>query len=293
MTDADIQQLRRFNRLVTQRAGALETSYLSRGRPLAEARLIFEIDATEGSDIRTIRERLGLDAGYLSRLLRSLERQQLVEVRAGEGDARLRRVMLTACGIEERKAYDALSDRLADSILSRLDAPLRARLVGAMAEVERLMRAGSIVLGVEPSDSPDACRCLAAYFDELARRFEAGFDPAAGISAAEKPEQEWFVVARSDGEAVGCGALRHLEPGIGEIKRLWVAPAARGIGLSRRIMEKLEGLARKAGFGTVRLDTNGALTEARSLYLRTGYREIARYNDNAYADFFFEKELAG
>lgn len=151
-----------------------------------------------------------------------------------------------------------------------------------------------IEMAVEPADTADARACLYRYYDELQQRFDAGFDPEAvrNFDPNEmRPPRGWFVVARSNGEAVGCGALKALEPGIGEIKRVWTDPQMRGQGVAGRIMEALEGLAREAGMGVVRLDTNRSLTEARAFYLRLGYREIGRYNDNPYADFWFEKNL--
>src|ERR1700691_6532086 len=116
MDESQLRQIRRFNRLVTRRVGALETNYLRRGRPLAEARLIFEIGA-DGVDVRTLRSRLGLDSGYLSRLVQSLKAQGLIELAKGGGDGRRRRVSLTRKGSAERAAYDRLSDRLAVSVL--------------------------------------------------------------------------------------------------------------------------------------------------------------------------------
>jgi DNA-binding MarR family transcriptional regulator len=114
MDAIQIQQVRRFNRLVTRRVGALDHSYLSRGRPLGEARLIFEIGLA-GAEVRSLRAALGLDSGYLSRLLRALTAEGLVEVVGGKGDARVRRVALTARGRRELAAYDRLSDDLARS----------------------------------------------------------------------------------------------------------------------------------------------------------------------------------
>jgi ribosomal protein S18 acetylase RimI-like enzyme len=101
------------------------------------------------------------------------------------------------------------------------------------------------------------------------------------------------MVARLHGSHIGCGALHTLEPGVGEIKRMWVAPQARGLGVARRLLDALEGHARKLGMGRVRLDTNRALTQAQSMYRKAGYCEIERFNDNPYADFWFEKELGG
>jgi DNA-binding MarR family transcriptional regulator len=131
MPDEAIQQVRRFNRLVTRRVGALDDSYLSRGRPLGEARLIFEIGLA-GADARALRAALGLDSGYLSRLLRALTAEGLVEVARGPGDARVRRVTLTAKGRAELAAYERLSDELARSILAPLAHPERERLLAAM-----------------------------------------------------------------------------------------------------------------------------------------------------------------
>lgn len=293
MQSDEIRQVRRFNRLVTQRIGALGDSYLSRGRPLGEARLIFEIGGTGGCDLGTLRQRLGLDSGYLSRLLRSLESQSLVDVRRTEDDRRARSVSLTETGKREFSAYDALSDDLARTMLASLDAGRRARLVAAMGEVERLMRIAAIEIEVESPESAEARWCLGQYFAELGHRFEEGFDPETGghDPADMKPPAGWLLVARLDGEAVGCGALMRLEETVGEIKRVWTAPATRGLGVAGRLMDRLEALAREAGFAAVRLDTNKALVEARAMYAKRGYAEIGRYNDNPYAHHWFEKRV--
>ena len=293
MDESQLLQIRRFNRAVTQRVGALEVDYLRRGRPLAEARLLFEIGA-DGVDLRTLRGRLGLDSGYLSRLLQSLTAQGLITVTKGVGDGRRRRVSLTRKGSAERAAYDRLSDNLAASILAPLDAAERSRLLNAMGEVERLIRAASIEVGAESPDSADARRCLDAYFQELEARFERGFDASADNSApagAMTPPSGLFVIARLDGEAVGCGGFKRVGKTTGEIKRVWTAPSARGLGIARRVVRTLEAAAREVGLKTLRLDTNRALTEAHALYRKEGYREIARFDDNPYADHWFEKQL--
>lgn len=293
MDESPLVQIRRFNRAVTQRVGALEVDYLRRGRPLAEARLLFEIEA-DGVDVRTLRGRLGLDSGYLSRLLQSLTTQGLIAVAKGVGDGRRRRVSLTRKGRAERAAYDRLSDDLAASMLAPLDAAERNRLLTAMGEVERLIRAASIEIIAKSPDSADARRCLDAYFRELEARFDAGFDASADHSApaeAMTPPSGLFVIARLDGETVGCGGFKRLGKTTGEIKRLWTAPPARGLGIARRVVRTLEAAARESGLKTLRLDTNRALTEAHALYRKEGYREIARFDDNPYADHWFEKRL--
>ena len=299
MDARQIGQVRRFNRLVTQRVGALEQSYLRRGRPLGEARLIFETCA-EGAELRALRNRLGLDSGYLSRLLRSLEAQglvtveRLVTVEGQSGDRRRRRVRLTSEGRAELAAYDRLSDELAASMLAPLSAHERERLLAAMAEIERLVRAAAIEIRVVSPNSAATRRCLAAYFRELAARFESGFNPSEGDPAAEQemtPPNGFFVLARIDSRPVGCGGLRRIDQRIGEIKRMWTAPEARGQGVARRVLHELEALARDAGIDTLRLDTNRVLAEAQAMYRREGYCEIARYNDNPYAHHWFERNL--
>jgi DNA-binding MarR family transcriptional regulator len=293
MRREDVQQVRRFNRLVTQRIGALEDSYLSRGRPLGEARLIFEIGGREGCDLGTLRQRLSLDSGYLSRLLRSLEGQKIVELRKAAGDGRARSVSLTAKGREEFTAYDALSDDLAGNVLDSLDDRRRRELVAAMGEVERLLRLAAVEIAVEAPENADGRWCLEQYFAELAVRFEEGFDPGKGghDPADMVPPAGWLLVARLEGEPIGCGVLKRLDDGVGEIKRVWTAPAARGLGVAGRLMDRLEALAREEGLGLVRLDTNKALGEAQAMYAKRGYAAIARYNDNPYAHHWFEKRV--
>ena len=236
MTPGQVQQVRRFNRLVTQRAGALETSYLKRGRPLGEARLIFK-SAEWAPTVRALRGKLGLDSGYLSRLLQSLKKQDLIEIETGIGDGRLRHVTLTGKGRAERAIYDRLSDKLAISMLEALEAAERDRLATAMGEVERLIRAASVEVALEPTDSADARRCLEAYFRELDAQFENGFDAAAGMDSvhADKMAQPsgLFVVARLEGDPVGCGGLKRVDETTGEIKRIWTASSARNIGVAR------------------------------------------------------------
>lgn len=293
MDARQVQQVRRFNRLITQRVGALADSYLRRGRPLGEARLIFET-GPHGADVRTLRNRLGLDSGYLSRLLRSLEAQGLVAVRRQTRDGRQRHVQLTREGQAEFATYDGLSDKLAASMLAPLAASQRDRLVAAMAEVERLLRAGSVEVRVEPPVSADARWCLGEYFRELAERFDTGFDPARSNAAPDEditPPAGWFVVARLDGSAVGCGALKRKDSTTGEIKRMWTAPSARGQGVARRVLRTLEAIARKADLNTLQLETNRTLNEAQALYRQEGYQEVAAFNDEPYAHHWFEKKL--
>lgn len=291
MDEQQLAQVRSFNRTVTHRIGVLTGNYLDSGRPLAEARLLFEI-GPQGATVRALRERLGLDSGYLSRLLRVLEADGLTTSRRDAADARVRCVALTAKGRKEWQRLDARSRDLAASLLAPLGETQRARLLAAMAEVERFMRAAAVTVELADPYSEEAVACIHAYIDELRARFDAGFDPERSVSAKPEelvPPHGWFFLARLDGAPIGCGALKVRENGFGELKRMWVAPSARGLGVAQRLLEALEAQAAQAGIAVLQLDTNRSLVEARQLYLRNGYVEIPPYNDNPYADHWFEK----
>jgi DNA-binding MarR family transcriptional regulator/GNAT superfamily N-acetyltransferase len=293
MTSPDLAQIRSFNRLVTQRIGVLRASYLGRDRPFGEARVLFEI-GRDGADVADLRRRLELDSGYLSRLLRALEKEGLVTVGKSAADGRARFARLTDAGQAEVDAYDVLSDQLAQSLIDPLDDRQRRRLVEAMAEVERLLRASAVVVEVVPPGSPDARWCLSRYLAELAERFDTGYDPGKAAPAGEDqftPPSGWFVVARLEGRPVACGALKRVDADTGEIKRLWTDADSRGLGLGRKVLAALEALAREAGFTRVRLDSNSALTEAIGLYAKAGYAAVERFNDDPYAQMWFAKEL--
>src|SRR3989442_727944 len=179
-----VAQVRRFNRLVTQRIGALDDHFLGRDRPLGASRLLYEI-GPQGADLRDLRRHLGLDAGY-------------------------------------------------DPAASL------------------------------PADDPDLV-----------------------------PPRGAFLLASVDGEAVACGVVKVIAPGIGSLKRMWVADSVRGLGIGRRMLEALEVQARELGLTTLRLETNEALAEAIALYRGAGFREVAPFNDDPYAHHWFEKRLGG
>jgi DNA-binding MarR family transcriptional regulator/GNAT superfamily N-acetyltransferase len=294
MIDEEVQGVSRFNREVAVRIGALWDAFLGRARPMGEARILWEI-GPEGSEVRALRARLSLDSGYASRVLRSLERQALVSVGPSPDDRRVRCARLTEAGLAERTELDRRSDDLASSFLEPLSAAQRARLVSAMAEVERLLRASAVRVAIEDPRSADARWCLGQYFSELDARFDTGFDASISISADAHEltlPAGVLLVTRMHGRPVGCGAVKLHPGGPAELKRMWVAPEARGIGLGRRILEELEHLARDRGAEVVRLETNRALGEAIALYRGSGYREVTAFNEEPYAHHWFEKRLA-
>ena len=283
-----IELVRDFNRYYTQRLGVLNDRYLGRDRPLSEARLLFEIG--DGADLRTLRTRLGLDSGYLSRLLRSLAGQGLVRVRPHDADGRVRVAGLTEAGRRELAELEARSRDGIAELLGPLTAAQRDRLVEAQAQIRRLLRLAAVTVTAVPDDAPEARACLRAYAEELATRFPEGYDPAALLEPGALGEGT-FLLARDEGRPVGCGLWQLLAPGTAEIRHLWVSGAARGWGLGRRLLTALESDAAARGVTTLRLGTHTSLPEAIALYRGSGYREIPPYDGSPYNQLAFEKTL--
>ncbi|MGY2702326.1 MULTISPECIES: bifunctional helix-turn-helix transcriptional regulator/GNAT family N-acetyltransferase [unclassified Nocardioides] len=276
---------RRFNRTYTQRIGALDDSFLGTGRPLNVSRLLFEI-GPDGATVRELRDRLDLDSGYLTRLLRRLTDDGLVEVRPDPADGRRRVATLTRAGRTSWRELDERSEELARRLVEPLTGRQRSRLTEALATADLLVRAATIHLRQVGPDDAIAREAAGLYFAELARRFPGGFDPG------EPDHGGTFLLATSAGRPVAYGGVRPLSAGTGEIKRMWVDDAWRGAGLGSRMLRELEALAVRLGHTRIVLDTNGTLVEAIAMYERAGYTRIERYNDNPYAEAWFEKTVS-
>ncbi|MEU6653015.1 helix-turn-helix domain-containing GNAT family N-acetyltransferase [Streptomyces sp. NPDC046900] len=290
VSSEDITALRRFNRYFTRRIGALDDHYLGQDRPLGQARLLYEIG--DGVSLRELRGRLGLDAGYLSRMARTLQAQGLVRTSVHPDDSRLRLAELTPAGHVEVKEQNRRANALAESLLGGLSEAQRGELSAALGTARRLLRLAAITIERVDGGSRDALACLDAYAADIDARFPEGFDPAALVRPEEVSGTAGaFLVAYEEGRPVGCGALRTLEPGVGEIRHVWVHPDARRLGLARRLLDGLEDQALERGLGVVRLDTHAVLTEAQAMYRACGYAEIPRYDENVYAAHWFEKRL--
>jgi DNA-binding MarR family transcriptional regulator/GNAT superfamily N-acetyltransferase len=291
---SSIARVRSFNRTLTRQIGALDAHFLKSPRSLAACRLLFEI-GSGGQEIVHLRASLGLDSGYLSRLLRGLEGERLVTTRGTSRDARVRRVFLTAAGRRELATLNRRSDRAAHSLLERLPRAQRETLVEAMGTVERLLVAAAVEIRIEAPTAPAARYCLTSYFAELAVRFETGFDPRQSIPASAqdfRPPRGYFLVARLYDDPIGCAGMK-CSDACGEIKRMWVAPHARGLGVGTRLLHRLEELARRRALPRLRLETNKALKEAQALYRTNGFAEVPAFNAEPYAHFWFEKLLDG
>ena len=275
-----VEQVRSFNRTVTERVGALQDSYLASDRPLGADRVLWEIG--DGTDLRALRTRLGLDSGYLSRLIGSLQREGLVETAPGE-DKRVRAVTLTDAGRAERALLDRRSDALAESLLAPLSEAQRERLSRRWATVERLLTAGLVEIAAEdPASAGRAVlprRVLRRARRALRRRLRGRPQP---------PDRRRRVPrrppARRAGRLRGDQGRRELRSSACGSPR-----TARGLGLGRRMLSELERLLARPAIA--RLETNRTLTEAIALYRAAGYVEVEPFNDEPYAHHWFEKRL--
>lgn len=285
-----VELVRDFNRDYTRRLGILTDRYLGQNRPLSEARLLFEIG--ERADVRDLRTRLGLDSGYLSRLLRSLEDQDLVRISAHPDDGRARVAKLTGAGVRELAELNERSRAGIDELLVRLTAAERKQLIAAQGQIRRLLRLAAVTVDAVDDDSDMARHCLHAYAEELATRFPEGYSTSALVKPGELTGNAGaFLVAREEGRPIGCGAWHRLGPETAEVRHLWVGEEARGLGLGRRLLRHLETDATSHGITLLRLGTHTTLTEAIALYRSSGYREIQPYDDSPYNQLAFEKPL--
>src|SRR5438876_138867 len=287
MRDA-LGRLRRFNRLLTRRIGLVADRYLGSPLSFAQARLLYEVGLLAPLATHHLRRLLVVDPAALSRGLAALERRGLIRRHVDPGNRRNRIVEVTARGRKLLGTLDQRADARVGAMMGGLAAGDRRRLVDAVDQARRLLM-GAVLRIERRGDDADVRAAQAAYLAEIARRF--GRPLAPWNQGSFTPARSLLVV--DDGRPVGCGVLRDLAPGVGEIKRMWLHPDARGLGLGTRLLAALESAARHAGHHAVRLDTNERLREAIALYESAGYRRIARYNDNPDATRFYAKSLRG
>ena len=234
------------------------------------------------------------DSGHLSRLLRQLEAEGLVEVHPDPGDARRRIAQLTTAGEMAWQDLDDRSDVRARQLVDPLTERQRLRLTEALETAERITRAATVDLQVvDPRQkgrrSPSAPTSTSSK--ESQRAISALADSEAPMDAMAAPYGV-FLLASGDGEPVACGGVQRIDDTTGEIKRMWVHPDWRGLGLGGRMLRRLEQETVRLGYERARLETNGTLAEAIEMYVAAGYSTIERYTESPYAERWFEKLLA-
>lgn len=281
-----VEEVRAFNRFYTQRIGVLEDGYLESPFSLAQARVLYELAHRQEPTAAEIARDLGLDAGYLSRILRGFERAGLVAKRPSMADGRHRLLSLTARGYEAFAPLDATSRTQIATMLGDLTSDQQRRLLWAMASVNRLLRKeddGREPYLLRPHRPGDmgwvVQRHGAIYADEYA--WDESFEALVAEIVAHfllhfdsRRERCW--IAERDGENIGSIFLvKHPErEGVAKLRMLLVEPSARGLGVGRRLVEECIRFARQAGYHTITLWTNSVLVSACRIYEAAGFRLI-------------------
>lgn len=280
-----VEAVRAFNRFYTRRIGVLKPGMVGSPFPLPEARVLYELGQVPETTATAIGRALGLDLGYLSRLVQALKRRGLVQAKRAPHDARHSFLSLTEKG---RKAYQLINSRTRDEMaqmLSPLKAGQRGNLVSAMQTVQALLGAeakpGEIVLRPHrPGDMGWVVERHAVLYHEqdgwgapfealiaeIVRDFLRRFDPV----------REACWIAERDGERLGCVFVVEESRSVARLRLLLVEPAARGAGLGRRLVEECIAFARSKGYRKLVLWTHAHLLAAREIYRKTGFRRLPR-----------------
>ncbi|MBV9110288.1 MAG: bifunctional helix-turn-helix transcriptional regulator/GNAT family N-acetyltransferase [Gemmatimonadetes bacterium] len=278
-----VDAVRRFNRFYTRRVGALGEGHLQSPYSLTEVRVLYEIANRDGVTATELGERLGLDAGYLSRILARFQERGMVTRSASDRDARQSHLSLADAG---REAFDSLNRAAAGEIegmLSRLAADDREALVGAMRRIQRALGDGAPDAPITlRSHRPGDMGWIIHRHGVLYRReygWDERFEALVARSAADfiehfdaARERSW--IAERDGEIVGSVFCTKLSDDVAKLRLLLVEPSARGHGLGRRLVDECVAFARQAGYTKMVLWTNSVLTAARHIYAQVGFRMV-------------------
>jgi DNA-binding MarR family transcriptional regulator/GNAT superfamily N-acetyltransferase len=286
--DARIQAVRRFNRFYTARIGALREGLAKSPFSLTEARVVYELAQRDRTTATELVEELGLDAGYLSRILRGFEQRGLIERTPSESDGRRSLLSLTDEGRAAFAELDAGSRREVEAMLAALPADEQRRLVGSMETVETLLggrvgEAGRVPYLLRPPQPGDMGWVVHRHGVLYAREYgwDEHFEALVARIVADfvrdfDPKRERCWIAERDGEMVGSVFLvRHPdEEGVAKLRLLLVEPSARGLGIGERLVRECIRFARQAGYRRITLWTNSVLHAARRIYERAGFRLV-------------------
>ena len=291
-----IEAFRRFNRFYTKKIGVLGESLLSSPFSLVEARILFELASRAASGqavfASELRRELGLDAGYLSRILARFEKRGLLSRRKSVGDGRRQALSLEPLGLQQFRELDAASTGDAARTLAGLDAAALARLSGAMGEVESLLGGGRDLSFELREPEPGDLGWVVSAHGELYSR-EYGYGPefealvariVADFAERRDPARERAWIAARAGARLGSVFLVKVDEETAKLRLLLLVPEARGLGIGRRLVAECLGFARAAGYRRVTLWTNSALAAARSIYAKAGFAMVSSAPDPMFAD---------
>jgi len=278
-----IAAIRQFNRFYTRRIGVLQEGLLQTRFSLTEARVLYELAQLASTTAAGLGRELGLDAGYLSRILQRFERDGLIRRAESEADRRQSVLSLTDAGREAFAPLDARARQEIGALLGGMPEPAQASLVASMARIQTLLGASPPTPWLMRQQRPGdigwvIARHGALYAEEYGfdHRFEALVAQVAGdFLASHDPARERCWIAERDGVNIGSVFLVRKSDELAKLRLLIVEPAARGLGIGRQLVAECIGFARTAGYRRITLWTNDVLTAARAIYQRTGFRLVA------------------
>src|SRR5215203_4188349 len=282
--DRRVGDVRHFNRFWTRQIGVLREGYLESPFSLTEVRVLYELAHREETTASELGEELGLDAGYLSRILRRFEKHGLIHKRPSEADGRRRLLRLTERGREAFAPLEARSRNVIGAMLGSLSVAEQERLVGAMRTIEELLSARpdpAVPYLLRPHWPGDMGWVVHRHGVLYAREY--GWDKRFEALVAEivakfirqyDPRRERCWIAERDGEIVGCVFLVRESEAIAKLRLLLVEPEARGLGIGSRLVEECIRFARQAGYLKITLWTNDVLNSARRIYEAMGFQLV-------------------
>lgn len=279
-----VAAVRRFNRFYTREIGFLHEHLHDSGFVLSEARVLYELAHCEETTATDLRRETGVDAGYLSRMLRRFEDKGLLARRPSPEDGRQSLLSLTAAGRETFAHLDTAARREVGALIAPLPEDAQERLIAAMAALEAVLGSGRldparlVLRRHRPGDLGwIVARHGALYAEEYG--WDASFEGLAAKVVGEiaenfDPARERFWIAEHDGVRLGSICLVRQSDEVAKLRLLLVEPAARGLGLGRRLVAECIAFARAAGYARITLWTNDVLTTARAIYAKAGFRLV-------------------
>jgi DNA-binding MarR family transcriptional regulator/GNAT superfamily N-acetyltransferase len=289
--DRRVEAVRRFNRFYTRKIGVLGEGLLDSPYSLTQARVLYELAHRDQPTASDLVKDLGLDPGYLSRILRGFEKQGLLARAASAEDARQRHLSLTSLGRKTFAGLDSTTRQQITALLEPLSEPQQTRLERAMDQIEGVLGKGSAADADAAPAAPDYIlrphrpgdmgwvvhRHAALYAEEYGwdESFEALVaEIVAGFIKNFDPTRERCWIAEREGQILGSIFLVQQSATIAKLRLLLVEPAARGLGLGQRLIDACLGFARDRGYLKVQLWTNSNLTAARHLYRKAGFQLV-------------------
>lgn len=300
LTHHHVNDVRHFNRFITQYIGVLEEGLLQSSYSLTESRILFELANGNNMTISGLTTLLGLDAGYVSRIISKLEKMGILHKIQSESDGRQRYLRLSEKGMEEYKILNARSHDEVYSKLKEIHHDERERLVESMKEIERILSHSSngsekgevMIRPHKPGDMGMIIHKNGYLYDK-----EYGWDEEFEALVAQitadfirnfQPAIEKCWVAEMNGEVVGSVFVVKGSESIAKLRLLFVDPKARGFGLGTKLVQECIDFSRKAGYEKLVLWTNSNLVEARHIYKKTGFNLVSEEKHRS-----FGHELVG